>query len=71
MDKYHEKYPGEPLAVTVNRSGPNDFGTTVSSAYTGACEKMVGGNRPYGYFVPYAMKAYHGLDTEIVIQNSG
>jgi len=71
VDKYHEKYPGEPLAVTVSRSGPNDFGTTVSSAYTGTCEKMVGGNHPYGYFVPYAMKAYHGLDTEIVIQNSG
>jgi len=71
VDKYHQKYHGEPLAVTVSRSGPNDFGTTVSSAYTGVCEKMVGGNHPYGYFVPYAMKAYHGLDTEMVIQNSG
>ncbi len=69
--KHPEKYPGEPLAVVVSRSGPNDFGTLVSSAYTGISEKMAGESHPYGYFVPYAMKGYNGLDTEMAIQNSG
>lgn len=69
--EHPDKYPGEPLAVTVSRSGPNDFGTLVSSVYTGISERMAGESRPYGYFAPYAMRAYNGLDTEMAIQNSG
>jgi len=62
---------GQPLAVTVNRVGPDDFGTTVSSIYVGVVETMVGRGPPYGYFAPYLMKGYHNLDTEMTIQNSG
>ncbi len=62
---------GQPLAVTVNRVGPDDFGTTVSSTYVGIDETMVGNGPPYGYFAPYLMKGYHDLDTEMTIQNSG
>jgi hypothetical protein len=62
---------GQPLAVTVNRVGPDDFGTTVSSTYVGVDETMEGNGSPYGYFAPYLMKGYHDLDTEMTIQNSG
>ena len=62
---------GQPLAVTVNRVGPDDFGTTVSSTYVGIDETMEGNGPPYGYFAPYLMKGYHNLDTEMTIQNSG
>jgi len=62
---------GQPLAVTVNRAGPNDFGTTVSSTYVGIDETMEGRGPPYSYFAAYLMKAYHNLDTEMAIQNSG
>jgi hypothetical protein len=62
---------GEELAVTVNRYGPNHYGTFVSSAYTGISEEMEGVDPPYEYFAPYVMKGYNGLDTEMTIQNSG
>jgi hypothetical protein len=62
---------GEELAVTVNRYGPNDYGTFVSSTYTGISEEMEGVDPPYEYFAPYVMKGYNGLDTEMTIQNSG
>jgi len=62
---------GQPLAVTVNRVGPNDFGATVSSIYVGIDETMEGMGPPYSYFAPSLMKSYHDLDTEMTIQNSG
>jgi len=62
---------GEPVAVIVQRQGPNDYGTLVSSAYTGISEGMEGGGPPYQYFAPYAMRQYYNLDTEMIIQNSG
>lgn len=62
---------GEPLAVTVQRKGSNDFGTAVSSTYPGYTESMQGEGPPYQYFTPYAMKGYHNLSTEMIIQNSG
>ena len=62
---------GQPLAVTVHRDGPDDFGTTVSSTYVGIDETMEGRGPPYSYFAPYLMKGYHNLDTEMTIQNSG
>ncbi|MGA9348429.1 MAG: hypothetical protein WBW48_06450 [Anaerolineae bacterium] len=63
--------PGEDLAVTVTRYGPNDYGTFVSSTYTGISEDMEGADPPYEYYAPYVMKGYNGLDTELTIQNSG
>ncbi len=62
---------GEPLAVMVQRKGPNDFGTVVSSAYPGLTESMHGEGPPYQYFTPYAMRRYHDLYTMMVIQNGG
>jgi len=62
---------GEPIAVIVERKGPNDHGTVVASAYPGISENMEGGGPVYQYFAPYAMRQYHNLDTEIIIQNSG
>jgi hypothetical protein len=71
--RYHKPYEGtgEPIAVVVQREGPNDFDTMVSSAYPGISENNVGGGPPYRYFAPYAMRQYHNLDTEIIIHNSG
>ncbi len=62
---------GEDVAVTVTRYGPNDYGTFVSSTYTGISEEMDGEGVPYEYYAPYVMKGYNGLDTELTIQNSG
>lgn len=62
---------GEPLAVVVQRQGPNDFDITVSSAYPGITESMEGDGPPYQYFTPYAMRRYHNLYTKMIIQNSG
>ena len=63
---------GEKLAVTVTRYGPNDYGTFVSSTYTGISREMEGDHEyPYEYYAPYVMKGYNGLDTELTIQNSG
>nr|MBC8447361.1 DUF11 domain-containing protein [Chloroflexota bacterium] len=71
--RYHEAYEGtgEPIAVIVQREGPNDHGTLVSSAYPGISENNVGGGPEYQYFAPYAMRQYHNLDTEMIIHNSG
>jgi len=63
---------GEPLAVVVNREGPNEYSTTVSSAYVGISEEMEGTDPPsYLYHAPYLMKGFNDLDTELTIQNSG
>jgi hypothetical protein len=62
---------GEELAVTVTRYGPNDYGTFVSSTYTGISEEMEGEDPPYNYYAPYLMKGWNGFDTEMTIQNSG
>ena len=62
---------GEPLAVVVQRKGNNDFDIVVSSAYPGLTESMKGEGPPYRYFTPYAMRRYHNLYTQMVIQNSG
>ncbi len=62
---------GLQLAVITQREGPNDFDTLVSSAYPGISENMKGCGPPYQYFAPYAMSRYHGLDTEMIIQNCG
>jgi len=72
-EKWEDDYQGtgEPVAVIVQRQGPDDYGTMVSSAYPGVSEGMEGSGPPYQYFAPYAMRQYHGLDTEIIIQNSG
>ena len=69
----HEAYEGtgEAIAVIVQRKGPNDFDTMVSSAYPGISENNVGGGPEYKYFAPYAMRQYHNLDTEMIIHNSG
>jgi hypothetical protein len=57
--------------VIVQRKGLNEHDTVVSSAYPGLSKNMEGGGPPYKYFAPYAMRHYHNLDTEIIIQNSG
>ncbi len=63
---------GEEVAVTATRYGPNDYGTFVSSTYTGISREMEGDDSaPYDYYAPYVMKGYNGLDTELTIQNSG
>ncbi len=62
---------GEDVAVTVTRYGPNDYGTFVSSTYTGISREMDGEGAPWEYYAPYVMKGYNGLDTELTIQNSG
>ncbi len=63
---------GEEVAVTATRYGPNDYGTFVSSTYTGISREMEGDDSaPYEYYAPYVMKGYNGLDTELTIQNSG
>ncbi len=68
---WEANWSGEPLTAAVRRSGPNDYGTTVSSTYTGVSRQMEGTGSPYLYFAPYVMKGYMGLDTELIIQNSG
>ncbi|MFQ5812466.1 MAG: invasin domain 3-containing protein, partial [Anaerolineae bacterium] len=65
------KDTGQPVAVVVQRQGPNDYDTVVSSAYAGISEDMEGSGPPYQYFAPYAMRQYYDLDTEMIIQNSG
>jgi len=68
---WEANWSGEPLAAVARRSGPNDFGTTVSSTYTGISRQMEGTGPPYLYSAPYVTKGYYGLDTELTIQNSG
>ena len=71
--KWEDDYEdtGEPVAVIVQRRGPNDYDTMVASAYPGISEDMEGNGPPYQYFAPYAMRWYYNLDTEVIIQNSG
>jgi len=71
--KWEDDYQatGEPVAVIVQRHGPDDYDTVVSSAYPGISEDMEGSGLPYQYFAPYAMSRYYGLDTEMIVQNSG
>ncbi len=71
--KWEDDYEdtGQPVAVIVQRHGPNDYDTVVSSAYAGIAEDMEGSEPPYQYFAPYAMRRYYNLDTEVIIQNSG
>ncbi len=75
--KWEDDYEdtGEPVAVIVQRRGPNDYDTMVASAYvaplTGISEDMEGNGPPYQYFAPYAMRRYYNLDTQMIIQNSG
>ena len=64
---WEANWKGEPLTAVVRRSGPNDFGTIVSSAYPNVFKP----GTPYMYFAPYVMKGYSGLDTQLTIQNSG
>jgi hypothetical protein len=69
---WEANWRGEPLTAVVRRSGPNDYGTMVSSAYTGISRQMEGTGTPYLYFAPYVMKGYlNQLDTKMTIQNSG
>ncbi len=66
------KCSGEPIAVVVDRWGPNEFGTDVASAYEGISDTMgEAGKAPFDYFLPYIMRGYHDLTTIISIQNSG
>jgi hypothetical protein len=65
---------GEPVAVTVDRWGPDAFGELeISSSYTGIADDsdMIGPGPPFEYFAPYVMHGYSDLDTTITIQNSG
>jgi len=64
---------GEPLAVTVKRTGPGDADpdASVTSAYNGLSEDMEGAGPPYKYFAPHIMYGHNGLTSTITIQNSG
>ena len=64
---WEASWSGEPLTAVVRRSGPNDYGTTVSGAYTGISRQMEGTGPAYMYFAPYVTKGYFGLDTELTI----
>jgi hypothetical protein len=60
---------GEPLAVTVDRWGPDAESYQLSSSYVGISEYMEGQSPKY--YVPYVMYDYlNKLDTVITIQNS-
>ena len=63
--------PSVPLAVTVDRWGPdpNGNGLVLSSSYVGISEEMEG--EYWKYYAPYVMYDYHDLSTVITIQNSG
>jgi len=70
-EQWEAEARGGPLAVTVNRVGPDAAGVTVSSAYTGISEEIKGKGPPFAYFAPLNQRAYYGFDTELNIQNSG
>jgi hypothetical protein len=62
---------GEPLAVTVDRWGPDTGLFQLASSYVGISEAMEGGGINK-YYAPYIMYDYLSkLDTVITIQNSG
>jgi hypothetical protein len=61
---------GQPLAMTVDRWGPDVDSYQLSSSYVGISEEMEGADSRY--FEPYVMYNYlNKLDTVITIQNSG
>lgn len=70
VEQWEAEARGGVLTVTVHRLGPDDGGTTVSSAYTGISEDIEAAP-PFAYFVPLNKRAYDGFDTELNIQNSG
>ena len=67
------KCTGEPIAVVVDRWGPNEFGCNIAAAYEGISDTMGEATAPpYDYFLPYIMRGYLGKYTTIIsIQNSG
>ena len=63
---------GQPLAVTVDRWGPDVASLQLSSSYVGISEAMEGASGSNKYYAPYIMYNYLSkLDTVITIQNSG
>jgi len=71
VEQWEAEARGGVLAVTVHRLGPDDGGTTVSSAYTGISEELDEPISTFAYFAPLNKRAYDGSDTELYIQNSG
>jgi hypothetical protein len=71
VEQWEAEARGGVLAVTVHRVGPDDDGTTVSSAYTGISEELDEPSPTFAYFAPMNKRAYDGFDTELNIQNSG
>jgi hypothetical protein len=71
MENWEAEARGGVLAVTVHRVGPDDDGTTVSSAYTGVSEELDEPIPTFAYSAPMNKRAYDGSNTELNIQNSG
>ena len=69
--------PGEPIAVSVNRSCPDpvDPNLRINAAYTGISSDMVGARDPragaYSFFAPLVFAGQNGMNSSICIQNSG
>jgi len=70
-------HPGEPLAVTVNRTCPDAADPNVSSsaAYTGISSDMEGARDPFAgafmFYAPLVFANHGGLTSWLNIQNSG
>ncbi len=69
-------HPGEPLAVSVNRTCMDtDAGVAMSAAYTGISSDMEGAIDPryggYGYYAPLIFADRNDLNTWLYVQNSG
>ncbi|MFQ5459814.1 MAG: hypothetical protein ACE5EL_03380, partial [Anaerolineae bacterium] len=70
-------HPGQPLALTVNRScpDPTDPNVTVNATYTGISSDEEGARDPlfggYTYYAPLVMADAGGLSSWLWIQNSG
>lgn len=66
---------GQPIAVVVDRWGPNEYNCNVASAYEGIAPSMGEDEDfapPFDYFLPYIMRGYLDRYTTIIsIQNSG
>ncbi len=71
IEQWEAEARGGVLAATVHRVGPDDSGTTVSSAYAGISEELDEPGPTFAYFAPLNKRAYDGSDTELNIQNSG
>jgi uncharacterized repeat protein (TIGR01451 family) len=71
------EYPGEPMAISVNRTcpDPTNPNNAVSAAYTGVSSDVEGTADPtfggYGYYAPMVFAEQTGLNTILHIQNSG